>query len=170
MTARQTETDEAVPRKPFSLYDGECPFCSFYAEKTRFETRIGRPLRLVDARKAPGLVGGLERQGLDVDSGMILVLDGRRYHGSVALAKLGAITAGSRRLDRLARWFAPSPARARLAYPWLSLLRRAALIAKDTPRLADDHALGLSPSAEPAETPVIRVPARLAHLRQLPEK
>ena len=61
VTARQAETDETLPRDPFLLYDGECPFCSFYAEKTRFETRIGRPLRLVDARNAPMPTSGLRR-------------------------------------------------------------------------------------------------------------
>jgi len=33
----------------FLLYDGECPFCSLFARKSKFETLTGRGLRLIDA-------------------------------------------------------------------------------------------------------------------------
>lgn len=135
MTSGQAvDVEDAVAgQEPFLLYDGECPFCSFYVAKSRFEARVGQPLRLIDGRHAPDLVAQLRREGFDLDRGMILALDGRRHHGAEAMSVLETMTAGTGRFARLARWFAANPARARVAYPWLRLLRRAALLAKGTP-------------------------------------
>ena len=136
MTSGQAAKDDdaATPmQEPFLLYDGECPFCSFYVAKSQFETQAGRPLRLIDGRQAPDLVARLRRDGFDLERGMILALDGRRYHGAAAMSVLVAMTAGTGRFAALARWFASSPARARVLYPWLRLLRRAALLVKGTP-------------------------------------
>ena len=137
MTSGQAETggpDAAPPSDPFLLYDGECPFCSFYVAKSRFESRIGQPLRLIDGRDAPGLVARLRREGCDLDQGMILALHGRRHHGAAAMVVLQGMTSGTGRLGRFARWFTSSPTRAGLAYPWLRRLRRAALLVKGVPR------------------------------------
>ena len=122
--------DAAAPEDPFLLYDGECPFCSYYVAKSRFEARIGRPLALIDGRQAPGPVARLREEGFDLERGMILVLDGRTYHGAAALAALEAPGGGTGPFGALTRWLAGSPRRAAAAYPWLRLLRRAALLAK----------------------------------------
>ena len=123
-----------TPEEPFLVYDGECPFCGLYVAKSRFETRVGRPLRLIDAREEPGLVARLRSEGFDLERGMVLALDGRRHHGAAAMIALRAMSGGTGPLAGLARWFAGSPARVRLAYPCLRALRRAALAAKGVPR------------------------------------
>ena len=137
MTSQRRETGNPsaeVPDGPFLLYDGDCPFCSFYVAKSRFETAIGRSLRLVDGREAPDLVAQLRREGCDLEQGMILVLDGRRYPGPEAMTVLeGMSAAGAGGFGRLARRFASSPERVRRVYPWLRRLRRAALLAKGKP-------------------------------------
>ncbi|MCY4405846.1 MAG: hypothetical protein OXC15_05725 [Rhodospirillaceae bacterium] len=84
MTSREAVRDEGADpagRDPFLLYDGECPFCSFYVAKSQFETRIGMPLRLIDGREAPDLVSRLRREGYDLEEGMILEFEGRRVNG-----------------------------------------------------------------------------------------
>ena len=131
------ETATASPPDPFLLYDGECPFCSYYVGKSHFETRIGRALRLIDGREVPDLVARLRREGFDLEQGMILALDGRRYHGAAAMTALKALSAGPGRFNAFARWFASSPARVRAVYPCLRRLRRAALLAKGVPRFRD---------------------------------
>ena len=78
---RVEDTDESEP-EAYLLYDGECPFCCFYARKSGFETPDGRPLALVDANRAPDLIEELRKDGCGVDEGMVLVLDGRRYQGA----------------------------------------------------------------------------------------
>ena len=84
------------------LYDGECPFCSFYARKSKFKTQAGRPLTLIDANRAPDLVAELRKDGCEVEEGMALVLDGRRYQGASAMTALEAM-ASARRLVQDAR-------------------------------------------------------------------
>ena len=129
--------DLAAPDEPFLLYDGECPFCSFYVAKSRFEARVGKPLRLIDGRAAPRLVAKLRREGYDLETGMILALDGRRFHGADAMTALEAMSAVAGGFAGLANRFASSPARVRRAYPWLRRLRRMALLAKGRPGFGD---------------------------------
>ncbi len=131
---RETGTlDLAVPDEPFLLYDGECPFCSFYVAKSRFEARVGKPLRIIDGRTAPGLVAQLRREGYDLETGMILALDGQRLHGAEAMTALEGMSAGARGFAGLANRFASSPGRVRRVYPWLRRLRSLALLAKGKP-------------------------------------
>ena len=136
MTSARKETRgpaAEVPDEPFLLYDGDCPFCSFYVTKSRFEARIGRPLRLIDGREAPGLVAQMRREGHDLETGMILAIDGLRLHGAEAMTALEGMSANAGGLAGLARRFASSPGRVRHAYPWLRRLRRLALLAKGRP-------------------------------------
>ncbi len=132
MTSPEAERAEPAgesARGDFLLYDGECPFCRFYARKSEFRAPDGRPLKLIDANRAPGLVADLRKHGCEAEEGMALVLEGKRYQGAAAMTALEAMTGGGR-LRRLAGWFASNPARARAVYPWLRRLRAAALWVK----------------------------------------
>lgn len=136
MTAHEAGHDESVDhgsQEPLLLYDGECPFCRLYASRRRLDLRAGRTLRRIDGREAPALVARMREEGCDLDDGMILVDDGRRFHGAAAMSELEAMTAGTGPFDRFARWFASSPARMRRLYPWLRRLRSAALRVKGAP-------------------------------------
>ena len=128
--AGRTEPADASAQDDFLLYDGECPFCSFYARKSGFETPDGRPLKLIDANRAPELLAGLRGQGCEVDEGMVLVTGGRLYQGAEAMTALEAMTSGTGWFVRLSKWFASNPARVRALYPWFQRLRRAALWVK----------------------------------------
>ncbi|MDE0330782.1 MAG: DCC1-like thiol-disulfide oxidoreductase family protein [Nitrospinae bacterium] len=125
--AEHTETADVSAQGDFLLYDGECPFCSFYARKSGFKTPCGRPLTLIDANRAPELLAGLRGQDCDVEEGMVLVLEGRRYQGAAAMTALAAMTGGTGWFGGLSRWFASNPKRVRAFYPWFRRLRRAAL-------------------------------------------
>ena len=128
--AERTEPAEESSQDDFLLYDGECPFCSFYARRSEFRTPDGRPLTLIDANRAPELLAGLRGQGCEVDEGMVLVSGGRRYQGAEAMTALEAMTSGAGWCGGLSKWFASSPARVRAFYPWFQRLRRAALWVK----------------------------------------
>ncbi len=135
MTSCKLSGEDAVAfDAPLLLYDGECPFCSFYVAKSEFETRIGKPLRLVDGRQAPDLVERMRRDGYDLEQGMILAVEGRLYHGAAAMTALATMSTGAGRFNRVMRRVASSRARVRRLYPWLRRLRRAALLAKGAPR------------------------------------
>ena len=128
--AERTEAADEFSQDAYLLYDGECPFCSFYARKSGFQTPGGRPLTLIDANRAPELLADLRAQGCEVDEGMVLVLDGRRYQGAEAMTALEAMTSGAGWFGGLSRWFASNPQRVRAFYPWFQRLRRAALWVK----------------------------------------
>ncbi len=130
MTSRETGGDglpAASPQDDFLLYDGECVYCRTYARKSRFRTPSGKRLRLIDGRKVPELLAELRRDGCDLEDGMILVLEGRRYQGAEAMPVLGSITTGTDWFNRLTRWFGSSSERARCFYPWFRRLRQAGL-------------------------------------------
>lgn len=127
---QRSEPADVSPQDAFLLYDGECPFCSLYARKSKFEAQIGQPLKVLDANQAPGLVDELRRKGCDIDEGMILVFDGRRHQGASAMMALEAMTTGNDWFNRLARWFSSNPTRVRILYPWFRRLRGAALWVK----------------------------------------
>ena len=124
--AERSEPTGASSQDAFLLYDGECPFCSFYARKSKFETQTGRPLSLIDANRAPDLVAELRKDGCDLEEGMALVLDGRRYQGAAAMTALEAMASATGWFSTLAKWFASNPKRVRVFYPWLRRLRGAA--------------------------------------------
>ena len=128
--AERTESADESAQGDFLLYDGECPFCRFYARKSGFQTPGGRSLALVDANRAPELLEELRREGCEVDEGMVLVLDGRHYQGAEAMTALEAMTSATGCFGRLSGWFASNPKRVRAFYPWFRRLRRAALWVK----------------------------------------
>ncbi len=115
------------PHDHFLLYDGECVYCRTYVRKCRFRTPSGERLQLVDGRQAPELVEALRRGGCNLEDGMILVLEGRRYQGAEAMTVLGSLAAESGWFNRLTRWLGASPGRARFFYPWFRRLRQAGL-------------------------------------------
>ena len=125
--AERTEPAEESLQDDFLLYDGECPFCRFYARKSGFRTPDGRPLTLIDANRAPELIEELRKEGCEADEGMVLVSGGRRYQGAEAMTALEGMTSGVGWWGKLSKWFASNPARVRVLYPWLQRLRRAAL-------------------------------------------
>ena len=130
MTFLETERDgvSAESRQDaFLLYDGECIYCRTYVRKSRFRTPGGERLRLIDGRSAPDLVEELRRDGCDIEDGMILVLEGRRYQGAEAMEVLGAMAAETGWVNRLTRWVGSSSTRASFLYPWFRRLRKVGL-------------------------------------------
>ncbi len=77
------------------VYDGECPMCTNAALAYRLREKFG-VLNLVNARDADDNnlhMQEIRRRGIDLDSGMVIIHDGRYYHGKDALkfmAKHGA--------------------------------------------------------------------------------
>lgn len=84
-------------------------------------------MQFIDGRKAPELVEELRRDGCDLEDGMILVLEGRRYQGAEAMTILGSLATEPGWVNRLTRWVGSSPQRARFFYPWFRRLRQAGL-------------------------------------------
>lgn len=99
------------------FYDGECPFCSRYVNMLRL-SKSGQ-VQLVDLRENEAAKVELEQLGFDLDQGMVVEDEGRRYGGSDAVAYLAPLTTPSNALNKINRAAFSSPAIARILYPLL---------------------------------------------------
>lgn len=107
------------------VYDGDCPFCSAYARLARLRQR--HDVELVNAREARGLVRRLRRRGMDVDDGMIVLVDGEAHHGDDAAAYLESAARGGPGGDGRSAGGGDGGGWIRRVYPLLYRLRGLAL-------------------------------------------
>lgn len=93
-------SEDAIPSGPWLVYDGDCPFCSRYADYV--ETLAAVPaLRLISARTlCPEVLAALAA-GFDLDRVMVLRLEGRWFAGEAAMAELAGRAQRHRRRNRL---------------------------------------------------------------------
>jgi predicted DCC family thiol-disulfide oxidoreductase YuxK len=102
---------------PVVVYDGECPFCAAYVRMTRLRDSAG-PVTLVDARGADHpVLDRIRADGLDLNQGMVVALDGRLYHGDAAMTALALLTTPSGPFNRAMRAVFRRPGLARVIYP-----------------------------------------------------
>ena len=120
-------------------YDGECPFCSRYADYQRLQEMLGS-VELVDLRTAHVQRCRLQAQGFDLDQGMVLDLDGELHAGDDAVHRLALLSTSNGLLSRLNRSILGSRSGAALVYPLLRLGRNASLLALGRRPLVSDDA------------------------------
>lgn len=99
------------------LYDGACPFCTAFSRMVRLQENYS--VELVNAREPHPLVQAATQRGLDLDEGMIVVLDNQFHHGESAMTRMALMTAKSGLLRRLTKWTFSNPRRSRFLYPVL---------------------------------------------------
>ena len=104
--------------EPYLIYDGECPFCSRYVAMTRLREAFG-PLRLIDAREGGAEVEDVLARGYRIDDGMVMVHEGRFYHGADCLNRLALMSTRSRLFNRVNAMLFRSAVLSRIAYPVL---------------------------------------------------
>ena len=75
---------------PKIIYDGECPFCSSYVRLLRLRETFGN-VELVNARENRELIAELACHNMDLDEGMVLVLNGEYFHGSECIHRLALL-------------------------------------------------------------------------------
>ena len=99
------------------IYDGDCPFCQAYVGMVRLQEHYS--VDLINARVPHPLVEAATERGLDLDEGMIVVLEDKFYHGDDAMTRMALMTTKSGLLRRLTKWTFTSPGRSRILYPIL---------------------------------------------------
>ena len=109
-------------REVLLVYDNECPLCNAYCRAARIRAAAGN-LRLVNAREPGAAMEEINRQGLDIDQGMVLVVDGVMYYGSDAIYALSLMSSASGLFNRLNYWIFRSQSRSRRLYPMLRSCR-----------------------------------------------
>lgn len=108
------------------IYDGDCPFCRNYVRLVRLRDSIG-DVDLVNARDNLVLASELAAKGMDLDEGMVLILDGRAYHGAECVQRMALLSTPSGIFNRVNRFIFRRPRLARVLYPVLRAGRNATL-------------------------------------------
>jgi predicted DCC family thiol-disulfide oxidoreductase YuxK len=104
----------------FLLYDGECPVCSAYVAISRLR-QIYPGLRVLDARAEPALVAELRGRGYEINTGMVLRLDGVIHFGADATRAIAVFgRAGPSRWRRAVLGAIGTAPWSRRLYPWLN--------------------------------------------------
>jgi predicted DCC family thiol-disulfide oxidoreductase YuxK len=126
---------DETPGENYLLYDGECPFCSRYVAHVRLREAVG-PVDLIDARRCPDLVRRHAAEGLDINRGMILRLDGETWFGGDVLHRLALLTTSSDIFNKATAALFRRPRLARFLYPALRAGRNLALRLMGRERIA----------------------------------
>ena len=114
------------------VYDGDCPFCSAFAQRT--ELKGGLPdLDIRDGRTDHALRADLAKRGYRLANGAMLLEQDRVWHGSAAIAELHRRMQPSDALLQVLQGLFQQDDRARQIYPLLLLARRIALAARGRP-------------------------------------
>lgn len=98
------------------VYDGECPFCTAYVKMVRLRKAVGG-IELIDGRGDHPVLERIHAEGLNLDDGMVVEMDGRFHHGDQAMTMMAAMTTRSGLFNRLVRLAFSKPAVARILYP-----------------------------------------------------
>lgn len=114
------------PHDTYLIYDGECPACRNYVRFIRFRDTVGT-LYLIDARKAPGWVQQMQQRNMPLDDGMVLIFNGRYFHGADAIHHMALLSSGSGLFNRINVFVFRSPTLSRCLYPVLKTCRNALL-------------------------------------------
>lgn len=105
------------------VFDGDCPVCTAYSCNINFDG----PNKIVDARKGGALVDDLTKQGFDLDEGMVVIHQGKTYHGADAVQMMALHSRSDGLLGRLNHIIFRSSARSRALYPILRFGRNTLL-------------------------------------------
>lgn len=102
------------------IYDRECPVCTAYSCSVGVDDSHAAGIRRINARDADDeLVRQAKQAGLDLDEGMIVVHQGKLYHGADALNIMARLAPRHGLGNRLNRLLFGNPTVARLSYPVL---------------------------------------------------
>ena len=119
-------TNLIEPQTIYVVYDGDCPFCRNYVRLANMRAG-GAKVELVNAREKSPIALECANQGLDLDDGMVVILEGQFYHGSDAINRIALISSPSGIFNRANRWLFRHPGLSRLIYPRLRFCRNITL-------------------------------------------
>jgi predicted DCC family thiol-disulfide oxidoreductase YuxK len=109
------------------IYDKECPACDNYCQWVNIHNSLiegrQRQLLLIDARQHPEYVALITERKLDIDQGMVVLIDDQCYYGSDAIHVLALMSSRVGVFNRINHWLFSSKKRAYYLYPLLRSLR-----------------------------------------------
>ncbi len=111
---------------PRIIYDGDCPFCSSYVGLLRLRETFGE-VELINARECQELVEELASRNMNLDDGMVLVLNGEYFHGSECIHRLALLATASNTFNRINKLIFERKRLAAVLYPILRAGRNLSL-------------------------------------------
>lgn len=114
------------PHGIYVVYDGDCPFCRNYVRLSNMRAD-GTTVELVNARDKGPIALECAKRGFDLDEGMVVILEGRFYHGSDAVNRIALISSTSSIFNKVNRWIFGHPGVSRVLYPGLRACRNVTL-------------------------------------------
>jgi predicted DCC family thiol-disulfide oxidoreductase YuxK len=111
------------------IYDGDCPFCSKYAQLVRFREAVGE-VQMLNAREHPEVVNEMKAKGVNLDKGMALTINDNVYHGADAVNRIALMSTGSGAFNAFTAAVFKSRLLSKTVYPVLKVARKAALLIK----------------------------------------
>ncbi len=112
--------------KPTFIYDGDCPFCKYYAELSEIKSNI-KDLVIIDARKNIDLCHELLEDGYNLSDGAIIIASGDVHYGWKAIHWISNEMEASNKLLSFLGSIFISPNRAKCLYPLLLIARKTIL-------------------------------------------
>lgn len=111
------------------IYDGDCPICDFGAHAFRIKREYGE-LHLLNARtdSSHPLFQQVNRLGLDLDAGMVIVAGEKFYHGKTALRFMAQYGDDRDWFNRANKKLFRSKTTAMLLYPWMRGFRNVLIL------------------------------------------
>lgn len=122
----------------YVVYDGDCPFCRNYVRLSNMRA-AGADVALIDAREKGPIAQECADRGIDLDEGMVVILDGEFYHGGDAVNRIALLSSRSGVFNKFNRWVFRNRGVSRFLYPALRTGRNATL------RMLGVNAIGLEP-------------------------
>lgn len=120
------------------IYDGACPFCRAYVRLLRLRQDTG-PVELLSAREADPRIAHYQRQGYDLDQGMLVVMSGVVHAGADAMHVLAVCSTTAGWFNRCNRLIFSSARLSRWLYPVLRAGRRIALHLQGVPLIGQSR-------------------------------
>ena len=121
------------------IYDEQCPVCSAYSAAVDVNPDAAASVRRINARSDDPLVRQAREAGLDLDDGMVVVHQGKLYHGAEALNVMARLAPDKGLGNRLNRLLFSNSTASRLSYPLLRGGRNALLRLLGRKRIADER-------------------------------
>ena len=101
------------------IYDGECPVCTAYSCSVDVDEAKASGIRRINARSNDDLVKQAKDAGVDLDDGMVVLHDGKMYHGADALNIMARFAPDRGLGNRLNKLLFSNATVSRLSYPFL---------------------------------------------------
>src|SRR5436190_11708114 len=136
---RMADANKAPNDDVTLIYDGECPVCTAYSCNVDAGSS---QLKRVNARSVTPEVQRALDEGIDLDEGMVVLYQGKLYHGADAMHRMALLAPNSGIRNRLNRLFFGNLAVARAIYPTLRAGRNTLLYILGRKKIAEVDKVG----------------------------